>query len=121
MLRTRVVRELLFEVAGLRRPRDLDDAGPGEDDEARRVEDLRDEIVQARKRAILVVVLDAVAVALLLYLRDPARGFLVIGRSEEMVFTIGILLIAGHLGFRLAQLLVLRNLERAWEELPIDR
>ncbi|HVS16856.1 MAG TPA: hypothetical protein VMV46_23330 [Thermoanaerobaculia bacterium] len=120
MLRTRVVRELLFEVAGLRRPHDPDDAERGADDEAFRREDQREEIAQARRRATFVVVLDAAAVALLLFLRDPARGFLVIGRSEEALFTLGILLIAGHLGFRLAQLLVLRNLERAWEDLPED-
>jgi hypothetical protein len=124
MLRTRVVRQLLFEVAGLRRHvpsahETADDDGrppPASDEDL--LADERHEIDNARRRALAVVVLDAVALAVLLLLRDPARGLLVLSRSEEVVFTVGVLIVAAHLGFRLAQLLVLRNLERAWEDLP---
>lgn len=118
------MRHLLFEVAGLRRPdvhteRSPDgDTEPSSPSEEELLDDERHEIESARRRALGVVVFDAVAIAVLLVLRDPARGLLALSRSEEVLFTIGVLIVAGHLGFRLAQLLVLRNLERAWEDVP---
>ena len=119
MLRTRVVRQLLFEVAGLRNREIPGDANPDErSSEEDQLADERQEISSARRRAVFVVVLDAAALGALLVLRDPARGLLVLSRSEETLFTLGVLIVAAHLGFRLAQLFVLRNLERAWEDVP---
>jgi len=118
MLRTRVVRQLLFEVAGLRSRGNVPADSAESTSEEEQLADESREIASARKRAIVIVVLDAVALAALLALRDPARGLLVLSRSEEALFTIGVLIVAAHLGFRLAQLYVLRNLERAWEDVP---
>jgi hypothetical protein len=118
MLRSRVVRQLLFEVAGLRRSDPAVEAASEAASEQEQLDDERREIASARKRAIMIVVLDAVALAALVALRDPDRGLVVLSRSEEALFTIGVLIVAAHLGFRLAQLFVLRNLERAWDDVP---
>ena len=91
MLRIQAVEELLFQdVARLRTPAD---------DAAERLRELS----KARDRALLVAILDWVAIAVLFLWRDPLAGFLTLGASEESVFTVAILAVAVHSGFRLGQ------------------
>ena len=115
MLRPRAIRSLLLDVAALRRPHA---------ESAEGVESLDDEraaLPQAARRALLVVVVDALAIAILFALRDRTRAFLVFDRSPETVFTLGVLLVAIHLGFRLAQYMLLQRVARALDDLPEER
>lgn len=112
MLRPRAIRSLLLDVAALRRPHA---------ESAEGVESLDDEraaLRQAARRALLVVVVDALAIAILFAMRDRTRAFLVFDRSPETVFTLGVLLVAIHLGFRLAQYMQLQRVARALDDLP---
>ena len=91
MLRIQAVEELLFEdVARLRAPAD---------DAAER----RRQLSKARDRSLLVAVLDWVAIAVLFLWRDPLADFLTLGPTEETIFTVAILAVAVHSGFRLGQ------------------
>ncbi len=107
MLRIEAVEELLFEnVARLRVA--ADDA-----------EERRYQLWRARQRALLIAVLDWLAIAVLFFWRDPLADFLTLGPGEESVFTVAILAIAVHSGFRLGQrerygtvAAALRSLER---------
>lgn len=91
MLRLRAVEALLFEdVARLRRPAE------GSDERLQALS-------RARSRALLVVALDWLAIALLFLWRDPLARFLTLGAGEESIFTIAILAVATHSGFRLGQ------------------
>lgn len=130
MLRLRAVRALLVkEVAGLRRGR----AAPGDREPepaeptagvpdaaaaeaAERREQERD-LERARRRALMVAIACAAAVAVLFVLRDPARPWLAPGRDEKGVFTIAILLVTAYAGFRLAGYLHLRTVARVYREL----
>ena len=115
MLRPRAVRTLLMDVAALRGPAERVPSG-----EADRGEPERASLRQASRRALLVALVDALAIALLFLLRDRSRSFLVLDRSPDAVFTVGVLAVAAHLGFRLAQYLLLRRVLRALEELPAE-
>ena len=91
MLRPNAVETLLFEdVARLRRP-------------AETAEERRRELSSARDRALLVAILDWLAIAALFFWRDPLANFLALGAGEESVFTVAILAVAAHSGFRLGQ------------------
>lgn len=91
MLRPRAVEDLLLEdVARL--------GAPGDDREARRAD-----LERARNRALLVAVLDWLAIGLLFLWRDPLARFLELGPSEESIFTVAILAVAAHSGYRLGQ------------------
>lgn len=120
------MRALLVEdVAGLRRkrpaPPDDSEREPGEsaaaETEAAVRREQERELARARLRALVVAVACAAAVAALFVLRDPARPWLVPGRHEEGVFTIGILVVAAYAGFRFAGYLHLRNVARLYREL----
>jgi hypothetical protein len=112
MLRPRAVRALLLDVAALRQQgREAGAAGDDVDEAALR---------QAARRALLVAAIDALAIVLLFLLRDRSRPFLGLDRSPESVFTIGVLVVAVHLGFRLAQYLQLQRVRRALEALPAE-
>jgi hypothetical protein len=116
MLRTRAVRSLLLDVGAVRPPA-MEESGPPVDvqhDADRSV------VRQAARRALLVVAIDALALSLLFLLRDRGRAFLALERSPDTVFTIGVLVVAAHLGFRLAQYLQLQRIARALDELPAD-
>lgn len=128
MLRPRAVREMLVEAAGVRvvAPAGVEGAGvEGEEEaggeaperaaEAARLRE-REELDRAHRRGVFVAVLDAVAIAVLLLLREEDR-FLVLSRNEETVFTLGVLVVAVHLGFRLSQVLTLGTVRRLHEEL----
>ena len=71
---------------------------------------------KARQRAALVVALDWIALGILFFFRS--RGpWLALGPFEESIFTIGVLAVAIHSGFRLGQLEKLRSVARLLEEL----
>lgn len=112
MLRIRAVRALLAEeVGGLARST-VEGETLGEAAERE-----RRGLAKAARRALMVAVLDLVAVAVLFALRDPARSFLDPGPTEEGAFTVGVLLVVAHAGFRFAQYRQLKTVERLHEEL----
>ncbi|HUP22187.1 MAG TPA: hypothetical protein VNB06_04525 [Thermoanaerobaculia bacterium] len=115
MLRSRAVRSLLMEVAGLRPPEDDDAAAESAPGDAE-----KGILRQAARRALLVVLIDALALVLLFVLRDRSRSFLQLDRSPDSVFTLGVLVVAVHLGFRLAQVLHLRRVGSALLDLPAE-
>lgn len=116
MMRLKAVRGLLVgEVASLRVAA-VESAEEGFDAASEQVAREREALAKARRRALLVAVLDGVALAVLFAFRDAGRAFLST-EGEELVFTLGVLVVAVHLGFRLAQFLQLRTVERLYEEL----
>lgn len=114
MLRIRAVRELLVgDVAGVYVPRtdpEEPNAAPSRDDP------LRFELDRAVRKALGMVVLAAVAVAVLL-LTHPEPGSSLVFEGEETVFTVSILLIAGYAGYRLGQWEKYRSVARALDEI----
>lgn len=116
MMRLKAVRALLVgEVAGLRVVA-VEAAEEGFDVAAEQFVREREVLTKARRRALLVALLDGVALVVLFAFRDAGRAILPT-QGEEMVFTLGVLVVAIHLGFRLAQHLQLRTVERLFEEL----
>ncbi len=116
MLRKRAIRSLLVEeVAGLRLPRSEDDRG--EASEALEVEDQREALEKAERRALVSVGVDWLALVVLFLFRDPAGPFLPTGPTVETVFTLGVIAVAVHSGFRLGQLEKIRAARRAWERM----
>lgn len=88
--------------------------------EAREQEELDAQIEvlqQAERRAKLVVALDWLALAVLFVFRDTAAPFLPFDGTIETVFTLGVLAVAVHSGFRLGQLEKYRAVLRAHEEI----
>lgn len=140
MLRKRAIRSLLVEeVAGLRPtvppPADAsseDEAagGPppggtssdpgaltgGDEQDLAELEAQLEVLHQATRRAKLVIALDWVALAVLFLFRDTAAPFLPFNGTIETVFTLGVLAVAVHSGFRLGQLEKYRAVLRAHEE-----
>jgi hypothetical protein len=105
MLRAQAIEDLLIDdVAQLRRSETSN-------------EERREELVKARQRAIMVAIFDWAAIAALFLLRDPAASFLAFGAGEETVFTLAIVAVAAHSGFRLGQWEKYRAVERAVEAL----
>lgn len=126
MWRTRAVRHLLIsEVGGIRVVEREQEAVADEEAEDRShislpvLGEAEEALGQARRRAAIVVVLDVVAILALLLLGggDGPLSQLTLGRSEQTVFTIAILLLAAHAGFRLGQLEKYNAVARANEEL----
>ena len=76
---------------------------------------------RARRKATWMVALDWLAIALILGLQDLAATRLSLGATEQTLLTIGVLAVAVHSGFRLAQIHQLRNLERLVSELEERR
>lgn len=117
MLRPKAVRELLVEAAGVRLPGGDGEAAAelsAEAAEAARQRE-REALDHARRRGLLAVVVDAVAIAALLALRESDR-FLTLGRDEETIFTVGVLVVAVHLGWRLAQAATVGTVRRLHDE-----
>ena len=106
MWRTRAVLSLLHEeIAGL--PYDERDTP-----------ELRAETMQrARRRARIVIALDWLAIAILVLFGERALPMLTFGPTEHTVFTLAILVVAMHSGFRLGQLEKLRAVNRAGDRL----
>ena len=106
MWRTRAVLSLLHEeVAGL--PRDESDTAA----------DRAEAMARARRRAGIVVALDWAAIVVLVVFGELAVAGLSFGPSEQTIFTLTILAVAVHSGFRLGQLDKLRAVDRAAERL----
>lgn len=116
MWRTRAVRSLLVrEVAGLRP--DLAEDEDGQEVARRQAEADLAAVERARRRAWLVVALDWVAILALVLLAQHEAPLLVLGRSEQAVFTLAILIVAVHSGFRLGQMEKYGAVARACREL----
>lgn len=106
MWRTRAVLSLLHEeIAGL--PREEGATPDGRAAALRR----------ARKRALIVVGLDWAAILTLTLLGERAAPTMTLGPTEDTVFTLALLAVAAHSGFRLAQLQMLRAVAQAQERL----
>jgi len=132
MLRKRAIRSLLVEeVAALRLPEadeepDQTDAesatasseAPGAEDRAELREQEQEEALRhAERRARLIVALDWIALAVLFVLRDTTEAFLPFGAMIDTVFTLGVVAVAIHSGFRLGQLEKYRAIARVYERL----
>lgn len=117
MWRTRAVRSLLADVAGLRHLREReaedadDEAGAGNSDA------VEEAAHRARRRAWFVIALDWAAILILVLLHQHEAPFLVLDRSEQAVFTLAILAVAVHSGFRLGQAEKYAAVARASREL----
>ena len=106
MLQTHAVRSILFDdVAGVR----PDPQRPNEPLGA---------LHKARRRALIVAIVDWAAILALFLLRDGPTEFLAAGASEQGLFTLGVLAVATHAGFRLGQMEKYAAVARALEELP---
>lgn len=106
MLRRTAIRALLHEhVLGLE---------AGDDQSA---EGWREELRSRRRRGAILVAAEWIAILLLVLSRDSALPFLTLGPEQQTLFSIGILAVAVHSGFKLGQLEKLRAVERATEEL----
>ena len=106
MWRTRAVLSLLYEeIAGLRRG------------EMETTEERDEAMRRARRRAAIVVALDWAAIVVLVLLGERSLPALTFGPTPHVVFTLAILAVAVHSGFRLGQLDKLRAVDRAAERL----
>lgn len=72
---------------------------------------------KAMRRATLVVAVDCLAILILFLFRDNTRPFLPADQAIETVFTLGVLAVAAHAGFRWAQLERLRTVRRLCDDL----
>lgn len=123
MLRQRAIRSLLVEeIAGLRLPRSEDERGEASEasageSEALEAEIEREALEKAERRALFAVGVDWLALVVLFLFRDPATPFLPVGPTIETVFTLGVVAVAVHSGFRLGQLEKIRAARRAWEKM----
>lgn len=109
MLRKRAVRSLLVEdVAGLRVVlEETDDEGepqPAATIVAAELDAQRAALQGAVRRGWRAVAFDWAAIAALLVFRDPALAHLPLDGTVETLFTVGILMVAVHSGFRLGQI-----------------
>ena len=118
MWRTRAVLSLLHEeIAGLPRT-EAAAVHPASEDrtsERRAGDDWSEAMGRARRRALIVVAVDWLAILVLVLFGDRALPALSLGPSEATVFTLAILGVATHAGFRLGQLEKLRAVARAGE------
>ena len=132
MLRKRAIRSLLVEeVAGLRLPRPGQSGEPGEPSEPGdpddppseldpaelELRDQREALEKAEKKALFAVGLDWIALVVLFVLRDTSTAFLPTGPTIDTVFTLGVVAVAVHSGFRLGQREKYRAVRRAWEKM----
>ncbi len=109
MWRTRAVERMLLEdIAGLRRR----SAEKGSASAA---------LAAARRAAWRAVALDWGAIVVLLAVRFGEEPALVMGPSVDTVFSLGLLAVAAHSGFRLGQLEKLRAVAVLTEELAARR
>jgi hypothetical protein len=111
MWRTRAIRSLLVrDIAALRGASDPEEAA----DEAKLQLSL---LAKAKRKALWVIALDWIAILVLFLFRRTEEPFLVFGADTRTVFTLGILAVAAHSGFRLGQLEKYAAVERAIREL----
>ena len=113
MWRTRaVIAMLIEEVACLRMPRPDDESGP-----PATVSESLELLRKAARRARWIILLDVAAIAVLFFFRDASGPFLASHRAVDSIFTLGVLAVAAHAGFRSAQLWSYRNIDRICDEL----
>lgn len=74
-------------------------------------------LTRARRRAILVSLIDWIALVILLAFHSGPKPFLPLGPSTDTVFTLGALAVAMHSGFRLGQARTYKAISRVSEEL----
>ena len=72
---------------------------------------------KARRHATLVVAFDWLALSILFFLRSSGGPLLPLGATEESLFTLGVVAVAIHSGFRLAQLHTLRSVQGVIDDL----
>ncbi len=115
VIQPRYVRQLLLDLVGVR-----PEFPPEETDSDSEVaQQQRRALERSANRALWVVALDAAALVVLLGWRlRSGQAVLPFGRSEESIFTLGVIGVAIHLGFRLAQRFWLRGVLQAWDDLP---
>lgn len=108
MLQLHAVRSILFDdIAGVRPDSDRPDDPIGT-------------LQRAGRRALMVAVFDWLAILVLFTLRDGSTGFLSASATEQGLFTLGVLAVATHAGFRLAQREKYAAVARALEQLPAE-
>ena len=111
MLREPAVRSLLLEdVCNLPKTEESEAEDPSLAATDRR-------LLKALKRSALVIAVDWAALLALFLLRGTDRVWLPFGPTEDSIFTLGILVISVHSGFRLGQLEKLRSVSRVLEDL----
>jgi len=74
-------------------------------------------LTKARRRAILVSLIDWTAIVILLAFHSKPTPFLPLGPSTDTVFTLGVLAVAMHSGFRLGQARTYKAVSRICEDL----
>ena len=114
MFRTHAVRQLLLEdIAGIPHSK----SARGGDSDSPELDDSSTLLERARRRNTLVVVLDWIALLVLVFARVRSAQVLDIGPSEDSIFSLGLLAIAAHSGFRLGRLEKLHAVRRALDGL----
>lgn len=112
MLRARAVRSMLVEeVGGLR------SSAAAEETPAQAAGREHRLLTRAARRSLFFVVLDLLAVSVLFTFREPATAFLAPGPTEEGIFTLGVLAVVAHAGYRYAQYRHYRTVSRIHTEL----
>lgn len=118
MFRARAVKQLLLEdIAGLAEAAPTEGEVETTSAEAEVSDDSRSRLARAQRRALLVAVLDWIAIIVLVIVRARSGEGFVVGPTEESIFSIGLLAIAVHSGFRIGQLEKLRAVERALDDM----
>lgn len=108
MWRASAVRSMVLEkIAGL----------PTLDPETSEEDELGPHFERARRRAIFMIALDWIAILLLILLDPNPPARLALGPFEGTVFTLAILAVAIHSGFRLGQLEKLNAVRRLTQDL----
>jgi hypothetical protein len=116
MWRTNAVISMLVEdVAELRISASPD--GSSEHAEATTERPEMEALTKATRRAIMVSLIDWIALVILLAFHSGPGPFLPLGPSTETVFTLGALAVAMHSGFRLGQARTYKAVSRVSEEL----
>lgn len=80
-----------------------------------------EDLARARRKATWVVAFDWLAILVLVGLHGRGESQLSLGATEQTLFTVGILAVAVHSGYRLAQVHKLRAIERLVAELEERR
>ena len=90
---------------------------PSEQGEAPTDRPQMEALAKARRRAILVSLVNWIALVILLAFHSGPQPFLPFGPSTDTVFTLGVLAVAMHSGFRLGQARTYKAVSRVSQEL----
>lgn len=74
-------------------------------------------LARARRKGAWIVAFDWLAILVLIAVQDGGAAPWVLGANEQTLFTVGILAVAVHSGYRLAGVHKLRTIERVVAEL----